>query len=96
MPVTKGNYVAGWYGFFTEYKLKGEILPDLADLVAKGKHYPFLITSHRLNASTDVIFFSENVKSRKDFKFSPRQRDSRQIWEAVVMSQNEHQLINHS
>ena len=80
-PIRRGKYVRGWYGTFTSDKLENEIMPKLAEWAAQGWSYPFLITSHQLESKATV-----HIIHPKDLKYSPRKRQSKQAWLAVVLS----------
>lgn len=76
--ISRGNYVAGWYGKCTEEKLLLEIIPKLNRCSEQGQHYPFLITMHQLGEEAEFSMYAvHGRKARiKDFQFRPRQKSS--------------------
>ena len=72
--VTKGKWVAGWYGMFSEDRLTEEILPKLSEYVQQSlASYQILIASHMLEGKTDVgIEGNPKQALARDVKFRPR------------------------
>lgn len=93
--VRKGKWVAGWYGTFSEDRLREEILPKLSEYVQQSlASYPIVITSYMLEDKTDVWIDGNTKKAKaRDVKFRPRRRRTSQQYEAIVHSNTRFQLL---
>jgi hypothetical protein len=93
--VRKGTWVAGWYGTFSEDRLREEIMPKLSEYVQQSlASYPILITSYMLEAKTDACIDGDTEKAKeRDVKFRPRRRRMSQQYEAIVHSKTRYQLL---
>ena len=95
-PTKKSRQIAGWYGTFTPDRLQEEIMPKLAEYVAQGRHYPFLIVTYQLENKAKVGLH-EGVEAKKvkasDIRFSRRRRESALRLTAVVSSASEYRLL---
>ena len=80
-PVRNG----GWYGPFTEERLRNEIMHKLEEYAGQDYHYPFLITAHELNKKTEVHVDPVSFKRRGS--------QSEQRWVAVVNSEKECKIL---
>ena len=93
-PIKRPGCIAGWYGEFRPDRLENEIIPKLAEYVAQGRLYPFLITSHQLEKEATVHFMKEKIRRASDMKFSRRQRKSKQTPVAVVFSETQFKTLS--
>jgi hypothetical protein len=84
--VKKGKSVTGWYGLFTEDKLKNEIIPKLSEYAAQGNVYPFLIVSYRLENKANVIM--------PEGKPLPRRQISPIDWVAIVYPSSKYKILS--
>ncbi|MBA7596249.1 hypothetical protein ES703_03219 [subsurface metagenome] len=90
------KYVKGWYGHFNEKRLLGELIPKLQEYLPGGYSYPFLITTHRLEAKTTADISPPPGRKRaraSDIRFQRRRRSSPQEWVAVVLSATTYKLL---
>lgn len=70
-------------------RLRNELMPKLAEYVAQGWSYPFLITCHELEDESTATIAPKPSKlhaTTSEMKFSRRRRKSVQTYLAVVMS----------
>jgi len=95
-PTKKSGQIAGWYGTFTPDRLQEEIMPKLAEYVAQGRHYPFLIVTYQLENKAKVGL-RKDVQAKKvkasDIRFSQRRRESALRPTAIVSSASEYRLL---
>jgi hypothetical protein len=95
-PQIQSGQVVGWYGSFTAGRLEKEIMPKLAEYVAQGKHYPFIIATYELQSKAEVNLprgvAPEKIRV-KDIIFEPRPQDTPFVLKAIVFSASEYKLL---
>ena len=93
--VSKGKWVVGWYGMFSEERLRAELIPKLSEYVQQAiATYPILLTTYMLESKSDVWIAGHPKGARAgDVKFRPRQQRTSQQDEVIVHSATKYQSL---